>query len=169
MCLESLSKRERLLFMGTEYYLVDHDKKIYYFLGKGNWTDELSLSTYEHDKYIKKLTDALSNKDKFCQFLNEPYNKSGKVPQEMINKIADNIFLYFSNSKNINVYSDSYYAPPEDYKEVGIYIYELMGYYVHCGHTIELESLPVKKYVCNLKFGHEGCHKEQYKSNYEWT
>ena len=152
--------------MGIEYYLVDHDKKISFFLGKGNWQDALSTTLY--DEYREKLITAFSDKKILNSFLNEPYNRSGNTSQIILDRITDELFLYFSNSKNIDLYSDSYYAPPEDYKEVGEDIYELKGYYKYCGIHLSLESLPPQEYICSLKLGHEGCHKDQNKDNYEW-
>jgi hypothetical protein len=114
--------------MGTEYYLESHDNKTYYFLGKGSWHGCDELSVLEYETYNKKLVDSFSNIEALKSFLNEPYNMSGKTPQSVIDRVADELFILFGNSKSLDVFSDSYHCPPKDYRKVGKDIYELRGF-----------------------------------------
>lgn len=112
--------------MGTEYYLEDHDQKIYYFLGKGDWSGSDFYTTDEdYEPHKKELVDAFSDINSLKLFLNGPYNRFGLVPKFIIDRVADELFLYFKGAQNLEVFSDNYHSPPEDYKEVGEDIYTL--------------------------------------------
>jgi hypothetical protein len=105
--------------MGTEYYIVDDNRKIYIFLGKGTWGDGLGDS---------ELIESINDPSKVEAFvLNTAFRGRG-LEGEL--KLANRIYETFRDSKieDISLYSDDWYAPPATYTQI-CDAYEIRGFY----------------------------------------